>query len=174
MHIKDGPQTMARVGLEIASITVLGGLVQVVILADELLELRLHVHDLLGGKFEFDYGDAGCFEVCKETDFGGLEEHEGTATAIGASRSASDAVDIFAGVVRSFELNNPVYIRDLWSQYMISMGVNEDLSLHLSLLLPRPYISECLVLRYRTRRRCWFVFAAFACREDQVLAGRYN
>lgn len=113
MHIEDGPQAMARVGLEVASIAVLGGLVQVVILVDELLELRLHVHNLLGGEFELDDRHAGRFEVCQEPHFGGLEKHEGPAAAVGASRCATNAVDVVTGIVRGVHLKDPVDVRDL-------------------------------------------------------------
>jgi hypothetical protein len=82
MHIEDGPQTVAGVGLETTPIAVLGGLVEIITLADELFELWLHVHDLLGGEFELDYRDTGCFKVCKETNFGRLQEYEGPAAAV--------------------------------------------------------------------------------------------
>lgn len=75
MHIKDRPQAMTRVRLQITPVSVLGALVQVVVLADQLLELRLHVHDLLGGEVELDDGDARRFEVRQEAYFGGLQEH---------------------------------------------------------------------------------------------------
>jgi len=39
MHIEDGPQTVAGVGLATTPIAVLGGLVEIIILADELSEL---------------------------------------------------------------------------------------------------------------------------------------
>jgi hypothetical protein len=107
MHIEDSSQTMARIGLKIAAIAILGGLVQIVVLANEFLELRLHVDNLLGGEFEFNYRDAGLFEVGKETDFGGLEEHEGAAAAVGTSCCSSDAMDIFAGIIRRIILYNP-------------------------------------------------------------------
>jgi hypothetical protein len=107
MHIEDSPQTMARVGLEIATVAVLGGFVQVVVLANELLQLRLHIHDLLGRELEFDYGNSRRFEMCEEAHFGGLEEHEGPAAAVGTSCCASDAVDVIAGIVRRVKLNDP-------------------------------------------------------------------
>jgi hypothetical protein len=104
---------MARIGLEIAPVPVLGRLIQVVVLADELLELRLHIDDLLGGELELDNGNTGGFEVREETDFGGLQEQEGSAAAVGASCCASDAVDIVPGIIWGGVLNNPVYVRDL-------------------------------------------------------------
>ena len=63
---------MAGVGLQVAAIAVLCRLVQVVVLADQLLELRLHVDDLLGRELELDDWHASLFEVSKEADLRGL------------------------------------------------------------------------------------------------------
>lgn len=63
--------------------------------------------NFLGGELELDDRDAGGFEVCEESYFGGLEEHKGAAVAVGAACPASDAVNVFAGVVRGVALDDP-------------------------------------------------------------------
>ncbi len=69
--------------------------------------MRLDVHNFGGGEVEFDDRDAGSFQVGEETYFGGLEEHEGTAFAIGTASGTADAVNIVTGVVGGVELDDP-------------------------------------------------------------------
>lgn len=66
---------MAGVGVEVGLEGVLGALLQVVVLADELLELGLDVDDLFAGELEFDDGDAGCLEVRQEANLVGLSDY---------------------------------------------------------------------------------------------------
>src|SRR6266536_2496693 len=72
MHIKNGPQTMTSVCLQITSIAIFRTLIQIVVLGNQFLELGLHVYYFLGGEIEFDDWDSGGFEVGEETDFGGV------------------------------------------------------------------------------------------------------
>lgn len=99
---------MARVRLQVAAIAILGRLVEVVVLADQLLELGLHVQDLLGREVEFDQRHARLFEVRQEADLRGLQEEQRFARAGGAARGAADAVDVVAGVVGGVVLDDPV------------------------------------------------------------------
>jgi len=98
--------------MEVTPVPILGRLVQVVILGNELLQLGLHVDDFLGWELELADGDTGGFEMCKETDFGRLEKHEGAAFGI-CSGGAADAVDVVSGVVRRVVLDDPVDCGDL-------------------------------------------------------------
>lgn len=63
---------MAGVGVEVGLEGLLGALLQIVVLSDELLELRLDIDNLLPRELEFDNGDASGLEVRQETDFIGL------------------------------------------------------------------------------------------------------
>lgn len=72
LHVVDGPQAVAGVGVQVGLEGVLGALLQVVVLADELLELGLDVDDLLPRELEFDDRDAGRLEVGQEADLVGL------------------------------------------------------------------------------------------------------
>lgn len=63
---------MAGVGVEVGLEGILGALLQVVVLSDELLELGLDVDDLVSRELEFDDGDASGLEVRQEADFVGL------------------------------------------------------------------------------------------------------
>lgn len=72
LHVVHGPQAVAGVGVEVGLEGVLGALLQVVVLADELLELGLDVDDLFAGELEFDDGDPGCLEVRQEANLVGL------------------------------------------------------------------------------------------------------
>lgn len=112
-NIKHTPQAVRRIGVQIGPVAFLCGLVEVVVLANELLELRLNVEDLGGGELEFHYGHAGCLEVGQEANLGRLQEHERSALAVGATGGTTDAVNVVAGVIRRVELDNPVYGGDL-------------------------------------------------------------
>jgi hypothetical protein len=108
VDVEDGAQAVAGVGVEVGPVALLGALVEVVVLADQLLELRLDVEDLLGWEVELDDGDSGRLEVGKEADFVGLEEHERAALGVAASGCSADAVDVVARVIGRVELDNPV------------------------------------------------------------------
>ena len=73
--IEHAAQAMTRISLQITLISVLGGLVEVVIGADELLELGLNVDDFFGGEVEFDEWHPCFFQVLEESNFARLEEH---------------------------------------------------------------------------------------------------
>lgn len=75
--------------------------------------MRLDVDDLLGWEVELDDWDAGLAEGGEEADFGGLEEEEGAALAVGTTSGTSDAVDVVSWIIRWVELDNPVYVGDL-------------------------------------------------------------
>lgn len=113
VHIKNTAQTVAGVRVQIRSVAILGGLVEVVVLADELLELGLDVEDFGGGELELDDGHARCLEVGEEAYFGGLQEHEGATLGVGAAGGSADAVDVVAGVIWGIELHDPVYCGNL-------------------------------------------------------------
>jgi hypothetical protein len=104
---------MASIRLEIRSVAILGALVEVVVLGNQLLELRLHVDNLLGRKFKLDYGHTGGLEMGEKPYFGRLEEHQRAAFAIRATRCSPDAVDIISRIIRGVELKNPINIWDL-------------------------------------------------------------
>lgn len=75
LHVVDGAQAVAGVGVQIRLEGLLGALLQVVVLADELLQLGLDVDDLVAGELELDDGDAGGLEVGQEADFVGLSHN---------------------------------------------------------------------------------------------------
>lgn len=72
LHVVDGPQAVAGVGVEVGLEGILGALLQVVVLSDELLELGLDVDNLLSRELELDDGDTSGLEVGQEADFVGL------------------------------------------------------------------------------------------------------
>ena len=108
MDIKHGPQAVRSVGVEIRPVTVLGALVKVVVLADQLLQLALDVEDLALGEVVFDHGDLGGLEMGEEAQLVGLEEQERATLGVVATRGTADAVDVVAGIIRRIELDDPV------------------------------------------------------------------
>lgn len=113
VDIVDGAQAVAGVGVEVRLEGVLGALLQVVVLANELLELRLDVLDLLGGELKLHDGHLGGLEVRQEADFVGLEEEQAAAGLVGATGGTTDTVNVVAGVVRGVELDDEVDFGDL-------------------------------------------------------------
>lgn len=112
-NIEYTPQAVRRIRVQIGPITFLCGLVEVVVLSNKFLELRLDVEDLGGGELEFHHRHAGCLEVGQEANLGGLQEHKRSALAVGATGGTTDAVDVVARVIRRVELDDPVYGGDL-------------------------------------------------------------
>lgn len=99
---------MAGVGVEVGLEGLLGALLQIVVLSDELLELRLDIDNLLPRELEFDNGDASGLEVRQETDFIGLKEKQTSSLGIGTSGSSSDSVNVVTSVVRRVKLDDEV------------------------------------------------------------------
>ena len=108
LHIEHAPQAVARIRLQVAAIAILGRLVEVVVLPDQLLELGLHVQDLFRGEVEFDERHARLFKVRQKTDLRGLEEEQRFPCSRGAPRGAAHAVDVVAWVVGGVVLDDPV------------------------------------------------------------------
>lgn len=108
LHIEHAPQAVARVRLQIATIPILGRLVEVVVLPDQLLELGLHIQDFFRGEVEFHQGHARLFQVRQKADFRGLQEEQGFAGSRGAPCGAPYAVDVVARVVGGVVLDDPV------------------------------------------------------------------
>lgn len=99
MHIKDGSKRMTSIRLQVTPIPILCRPVQIVILPDELLQLRLDIIDAFGREIEFHQRHASFLEVFEESDFRRLKEHETSAFAVGTPRCASDAVNVVSWVV---------------------------------------------------------------------------
>lgn len=88
-------------------------LVQVIVLSDEFLQLRLDVDDLVRGEVELDDRNTGFLEVLQEADFRRLEEHQTASLALFASSGTTDSVDVVSGVIWGVELDNPINGRNL-------------------------------------------------------------
>lgn len=86
--VEHGPQAVAGVGVDVALEAVLGRLVEVVVLHDQLLQLALDVDDLVGRELELGHGHAGLLEVAQEGGFRRLQEHQTPALGVGTSCSA--------------------------------------------------------------------------------------
>lgn len=106
---------MGCVSLKIRSITILRRLVEIVVLADQLLKLTLDVDDLLRWEIELDDRDASLAEGGEEADLGRLEEEQRTTLAVGPTGGTTDAVDVVAWIIWWVELDDPVYVWNLSS-----------------------------------------------------------
>ncbi|KAI6773453.1 hypothetical protein HG531_000302 [Fusarium graminearum] len=96
VDVKDAAQRVRSVGVHVAAVTVLGALVQVVVLADELLELRLNVDNLLGGEVELGDGNTSGLEMRQEAELVGLKEHKGSTLVVAASSGSTDTTYVEA------------------------------------------------------------------------------
>lgn len=113
VHVVNGAKRVRGVCVKVRLEGLLGALLQVVVLADELLQLALDVLDLLGGELELDDGHTRCLEVRQEANLVGLQEQQTAASLVGASGGTTDAVNVVAGVVRRIELDDEVDFGDL-------------------------------------------------------------
>lgn len=94
--------------MDVGPVALLGALVQVVVAADELLQLGLHIEDLVLGEVVFDHGHLGRLEVRQEAELARLQEQQRPALLVGASRRPADAVDVVTRVVWRVKLHDPV------------------------------------------------------------------
>lgn len=136
VHVKNGAQGVRGVGLEVRAVAIFCGLlivfvsmdyfmmrggdvrreaylVQIIVLSNELLQLRLDIDNLGGREIELDYGNTRLFEVLQESDLRWLQEHQTAALAFFASCSTADSVDVVSCVIRRVELNDPINGGDL-------------------------------------------------------------
>lgn len=88
-------------------------LVEVVVLANEFLQLRLHVDNLGGRELELHDRHTCVLEVLQETNLGRLEEHQTATLAFGTTGGTSDTVNVVARIIRRIELDNPIDSGDL-------------------------------------------------------------
>lgn len=88
-------------------------LVQIVVLSNQLLQLRLNIDNLLRWELELDHRNPGLSQMLEESHFRRLQEHQAAALAVRTSSSTTDAVDVVFGIIRGVELDNPVHGRDL-------------------------------------------------------------
>lgn len=84
-------------------------LVQVVVLANELLQLGLDVDDLLGRELELHDRNARLLQVLQEPDLRRLQEHQTATLAVCATGGTTDSVDVVSRVIWGIELDDPVY-----------------------------------------------------------------
>ena len=108
VDVEDASEGVAGVSVQVRPVAVLGGLVEVVVLADQLLKLALDVEDLVLGEVVFDHGDLGSLEMGQKADLVGLDEEERTTLGVVATGGTADTVDVVAGIIRRIELDNPV------------------------------------------------------------------
>lgn len=88
-------------------------LVQIIILSNQLLQLRLDINNLLRRELKLDHGNASFLEMLEESNFRRLQEHQTAALAVRSTGRASNSVDIVSWVIRRIELDNPVDSGDL-------------------------------------------------------------
>lgn len=94
--------------MKVRAVTILGGLMQVIILFDELFQLTLYIGDLVGWELILVQGNTGMLEVSQEAKFAREKEEETFAFAAATSCS-THTVDIVARIIRRVELHNPVH-----------------------------------------------------------------
>lgn len=113
VDVEDRAKGMRGIRLKVGAVTFFGGLVQIVVLADELLELRLNVDDLVRWELELNHGHACFLQMLQESDFGRLQEHQTAALGIGTTSGTTDTVNVVPRVIGRVKLNNPVHSGDI-------------------------------------------------------------
>lgn len=139
-------------------------LVEVVVLANELLQLRLHIDNLGGRELELHDRHACILEVLQETNLGRLEEHQTATLAFGTTGGTSDTVNVVARIIRRIELDNPIDSGDL--EFLVSYGISVVMRVGKHTSKPRAATSvqikvPCLALQNSKKvlvRFCCFCF----------------
>lgn len=83
-------------------------LVQIVVLRNQLLQLCLHIDNLLCGELKLHHRNAGVSQMLQETNFRRLQEQKTAAAAIGTSSGTANTMDVVARVIRRIKLDDPV------------------------------------------------------------------
>lgn len=144
VHVKDGTKGVRGVGLEIRAVTFLRGLgmklvtcmirnkatcvrmsmylVEIVVLPNELFQLRLNVHNLRARELKLHHRHTRLLEVLQEADLGRLEEHQTAALAVGTTGCSADTVNVVARVIWGVELDDPVDGGDLGENGQFSLS----------------------------------------------------
>jgi hypothetical protein len=113
LNIKHAAQTVGSICVKVRSVAILGTLVEIVVAPNELLQLGLHVEDLVLGEIVLDDGDLGGFEVSQETKLTRLQEQQRPSLGVVAPSSPTDAVDVITRVIGRVKLDNPVNLRNI-------------------------------------------------------------
>ena len=74
---------------------------------DQLIELRLDIHNLLGGEFKLVQRDLGLLQVAQEAELVRQQEQQG-APASAIARRTTHTMDVLFGIIGRVELNDPV------------------------------------------------------------------
>lgn len=99
---------MRSIGVQVGLECLLGALLEIVILPNKLLELGLHVGNLLGRELKLNDWHAGILQVRQKADFVGLQEQQTAALGIGTTSSTAHSVDVIARVIWRVKLNNEI------------------------------------------------------------------
>lgn len=102
---------MGSIWLQVAAVAILSRCVQVIILIDKLHELVLNVGQFVDGEFKLIWLYLLLFEEANEADLVLQQEEQGFATAVGATTSPTNSVDVIIGIIWGVVLDNPV---NLW------------------------------------------------------------
>lgn len=128
VHVEHSAEGVRSVCLEIRTVTILGRLqkcistektldhqktviaylVKIVVLADEFLQLGLHIDNLGTGELELHDWHTRLLEVLQETNLRRLEEHQTAALAFLTTSGTSDTVNVVTRIIRGIELDNPI------------------------------------------------------------------
>lgn len=98
-----------------ALVCLLGGLVKVVVLRNELLQLRLNVSDLRPRELVLVERDLGGLQVAQKAQFLRAQNQQRVPGAGVTTSGTTDAVDVLARLIRRVVLNDPVHLRDIQS-----------------------------------------------------------
>lgn len=90
----------------------MANLVKIIVLPNELLQLRLDVHDALRRELKLHERNPSFFQMLQEPDLRRLQKHE-TAAFARPSCCASNSVNVISRVIRWVKLHDPINSRNL-------------------------------------------------------------
>jgi hypothetical protein len=100
-------------------------LVEIIVLPDKFLELRLNVDYPLGREVKLDHRHARLLEVPEKAHLRRLQKHQTASFSVGAPRRTPNAMDIIPRVVRRIILDDPIHGRNLQSRIWVRSRVEK-------------------------------------------------
>mmetsp|Transcript_2587 Transcript_2587/g.9978 ORF Transcript_2587/g.9978 Transcript_2587/m.9978 type:complete len:386 (-) Transcript_2587:812-1969(-) len=104
---------VGRIRVHVRPVSIPRATMQVVVLLDHALELRLNVGDFIGRETVLCHRHACFSQVLKEPELLWQQEEQGLAYTLGPSGGSPDAMDVLLGLVWRIELNDPIDLRDV-------------------------------------------------------------
>jgi len=116
---------MAGVSLEVRSVPVFCGAIQVIVLFNELHKLILDVGQFAVGELVLIGADLRLLQIAQKSELVLVNKEKRLALAASSSGCPSDSMDVVLGIIRGVVLDNPVYVGEVKAS-LSDVGAEQD------------------------------------------------